>query len=500
MKVRKNRSKFLTLIICLLFLLLVVGIVLKIEGLPALTILDKQDEPYTVEAASEINTDLSDMLLEAESASVENETETGTEETQEIITETYATSHKAQEPLTDNSIKLTDIYAAAGTTVHLQCYYPQAASYSWEKYDMQIKDWEALTAENVTDELYRAVSTVEITVPDNKDNAVMVRCTVKLENGEDITGTASVYPTAPIIGISADDEYVTGCGEWLPSREVPVNVTFDDGSTEKITGLDGLVFVDRIESSEITYSDTGNMIETVTTVNTECEYSYVGAEKKELLLRYRNKEKTYDTSLTIAGTDMTAPVISDVSLSDFAIKNVDEPVTVEVSITAEDNETPYPKLEYAFLPQGAEPQDTDWTTKTQFEKDIDQNGIWIAYCRDQGGNIAEFEKKIIAVDQKAPVVSLALEHTDWCQSNKILVDAKDELPVMYMFTCPETGEDSGWIDRNEYDVGRNGTWQVQVKDAVGNVAVHDITISNIDTQMPVIKGITETEGEQAHGN
>ena len=68
-----------------------------------------------------------------------------------------------------------------------------------------------------------------------------------------------------------------------------------------------------------------------------------------------------------------------------------------------------------------------------FEKEITKNGIWIAYCRDQSGNVAKQEKEIIAVDQKAPEIKVRLENNDWCQSNKIIVDAKDELSVLFSF-------------------------------------------------------------------
>ena len=259
------------------------------------------------------------------------------------------------------------------------------------------------------------------------------------------------------------------------------------------------MFVDSFESSETAYSDTGNIIETITTVNTECEYSYVDAGEKQFVIRYRDKAYAYDANLTVISTDKEAPVISAVSISDFEISNIDKPVSVEVSITAEDNDTPYPELMYAFLPQETElDEEIDWTANPKFEKNIDKNGIWIAYCKDKSGNIAAFEKKIIAVDQKAPELALTLENADWCQSNKIIAAAKDELSITYLFTCPETGEDSGWTDRNEYDVSKNGTWEVQAKDAAGNIAVKEITVSNIDTQMPVIKGITE--GERIYEN
>ncbi len=438
---------------------------------------------------------VSDNMTEALELSEEESTQTDAEvyAEDETVEAYYATSHKT-EPVTQDIIRIADMYAVKGELT-LKSYYPDAAGYTWELYDTDAKSWKILDSETVYDELYRPVSSVLLDL----ERDVMVRCSVGKENSEErITDVATVKCIKTVAGISAAETRLeTGSG-WLHSQDIPVKVTYSDNSSETLSGLYGLVFVDSLESSEVTYSDTGNMIETITTVNTECEYSYADAGEKEFVIRYRDKDKMYDTNLTVVSADKEAPVISAVSISDFEISNIDKPVTVEVSITAEDNETPYPELMYAFLPQETEPEEADWTANPKFEKDIDKNGTWIAYCRDKSGNIAAFEKKIIAVDQKAPELALTLEHSEWCQSNKIIADARDELSITYLFTCPETGEDSGWIDRNEYDVTKNGTWEVQAKDAAGNTAVKEITVSNIDTQMPIIKGITE--GERIYEN
>lgn len=487
---KKAGIRVLIMLICLLCILIIVGIVMRSRD-SILAIFHRKDEPYTVNAAAETEMEtasISDMLQEAQQST----------EAEEAENESYATSHKeSAEPLTDAPVKLTDVYAASAATVRLKSYYPLAKSYAWEIYDMQKKDWETLTAGDMTDELYRDVSYVEITAPENNDT-VMVRCTAQLQNGEDIIDVASVYSIPGISKISVDsddDGYVTECGKWLNIREIPVNVTYDDGSTETITGLDGLAFVEKIESSELSYTDTGNVVETVTTVNTECEYSYIGTEQKELLLRYRDDDKVCDTAMLVTGQDNFGPEITTVNLSDFTVKNSDEPVNITVTIQAEDNDTPYPYLQYTFLPAGVEPTENDWLSKNTFEEDITQNGTWVAYCRDQSGNISTLEKDIIAVDEKAPELTVKLLNDDWCKSNKIIAEAKDQLSVTYLFSCAETGEESGWIDRNEYDVANNGTWKVQAKDAAGNISSKDIVVSNIDTQMPVIRGITEKEGE-----
>lgn len=484
--------------ICLLCIMTVIGLILRSRE-SILSVF--QDDPYTVNAADETEIEtvsISGMLQEAEMQHLSEQSTIETGEDPETEEDAYATPHKEPSgPLTDAPVKLSDVYAAPAADIRLKNYYPLAKSYVWEIYDMQKKGWETLTSKNMTDELYRDVSYVEIAALQNTNDTVMVRCTAELENGQKIADAASVYTVSDIIKIAAD-EYVTDCGKWLTSREIPVKVTYKDGSTETITGLEGLVFVEKIESSELSCTDTGNVVETVTTVNTECEYSYIGTEKKEMLLRYRNGDKVCDTAMVVTGKDNLEPEITTVSLSDFTVNNSDEPVSVTVSIQAEDNDTPYPYLQYAFIPAGRELTEEDWVQKNTFERDITQNGTWIAYCKDQSGNISALEKDIIAVDQKAPELSVRLLNDDWCKSNKIIAEAKDQLSVTYLFSCAETGEESGWIDRNEFEVAKNGTWKVQAKDAAGNISSKDVVISNIDTQMPVIRGITEKEGEDDH--
>ena len=166
-------------------------------------------------------------------------------------------------------------------------------------------------------------------------------------------------------------------------------------------------------------------------------------------------------------------------------------------ISATDNDTPADSLSYAFLPEGQEVTEEDWRAVSSFEVDITQNGVWIAYCRDQSGNICTEEKKVIAVDQKAPVISeLYLAESTWCQKNRIIVTAADELEIWYRYCCPETGEDSGWIVENTFEVSHNGVWEIRVKDAVENISeIQELTVTNIDTVAPVIISITETEGE-----
>lgn len=214
------------------------------------------------------------------------------------------------------------------------------------------------------------------------------------------------------------------------------------------------------------------------------------------MLRYQGKNGNIDIPIKMIGEDSTPPEIKELSISEFEISTVDQPVPVTVTIVAEDDVTTYPDLEYAFLPEGEELTEETWTNQYSFDTDITMNGKWIAYCRDKSGNVTKEEKDIIVVDNKAPAVRLSLKSDTWCTENRIIVNAKDALSIEYCYSCARTGEDSGWITKNEYAVTENGTWKVKVRDAVGNMTEEEITIDNIDNQAPVIRGIIEKEIEE----
>ena len=401
----------------------------------------------------------------------------------------YAAPHKITEP-----VKLSDIYTVSGNTVLLQCYYPEAGSYTWEVHNRHTGGWEAMEGETRQDELGRPVSALGIAAEGT--DIMQVRCTVRMGDGSTVTENASIHMIPEILDVAVEEEsFVTEAGRYLSGREIPVRVSYTNGTQDVITGLYGITFVKKTEKKEITADGAGNPVETVTTVYTEHNYAYIGLEDREFVLRYRNGEQQVtDMIMTVSGKDLRAPVISDVIVDGFEITNVDAPVTVHVEITAEDDKTPCPDLEYAFIPKDPEaddtvPDDRDWTQEAAFDLEITQNGIWTAFCRDQGGNTASMEKEIIVVDQKPPVLSLRLADTGWCSSTRLSADAEDHLPVEYRVIAPD-GTDSGWTAQKEYEVKCNGKWEVQARDSVGNVSSENITVTNIDRQPPVIEKST----------
>lgn len=108
------------------------------------------------------------------------------------------------------------------------------------------------------------------------------------------------------------------------------------------------------------------------------------------------------------------------------------------------------------------------------------------------------EETVEQPEEQKQVIFLQLEtNNGWCKENKVYVSVEGDLQVEYRYLSDETGEDSGWVSESSKSINENGSWKVQVKDADGNVTEETVTIDNIDTQAPVIRGITEKKKKES---
>lgn len=421
--------------------------------------------------------------------------------------EVYATSHKNDDvfseknseviqteeisPLTEEMLKIKDIYFEKGNMPILKSYYPSAQSYEWETYDVISLKWIPADEEKVSkekDELYREVSCFQ---PDIQERELMVRCKVRFTAGEYMINTARLSILEDEIESISIPNYETDANTYISGTELPVEITYKNGQKSTVQGLYGLYFI-----SEESETEREKNSETIITKRTEQEYLYVGVEERSVKLLYKGNGKILESDATMIGTDKKEPDIRKFEVTDYTLSNIDKPVKVHVYIEAEDNITPMPYLSYAFLYGEETPTEEDWNSVFDFDAEIDRNGIWKAYCRDESGNIQAAEKKIIVVDQKAPKVSVLLENeAAWCMSNKIIVAAQDEFPMEYCFSSDELGVDSGWGVQNEYTVKKNGLYKIKVRDTAGNITEKEIAIDNIDSKKPIINKITTIEGE-----
>ena len=406
------------------------------------------------QAEDEISEIKEDEISENEFYATSHKPET--EKKEEIIPIPKETAEK--QPMTEEPVALKDVYTEEKEAISLKVYYPKAKEYLWEKYDISSKEWIQLNeTEHRKDELYRLVSVCKI--PITKEIPIMVRCTT-ITDAETYTDTANIHILEKEIDSISIEQVEMDWGKYVSCMDIPVDVRYEDGSEEKISGLYGMYFLDEEVNQDVSKTVSGNLTETTTTITTttENEYSIIDKEEKEIAVRYRKDEQNYiDGKVTIKGIDKEPPKISAAECSGYEISNMDIPVTVRIAIEAEDNVTHYPLLEYAFLPEGQEIQEEDWKKNPDFETVISVNGNWVAYCRDQSGNIASKVQELVVVDQKAPEMAVRLKNTEWCVNTYILVEAEDTLPMKYYFSCPEKGIESGWIEENRYLVEDNGT-------------------------------------------
>lgn len=309
--------------------------------------------------------------------------------------EKYATSHKDDTLVLSEPVK--DTYTQAYSLIQLQCWYPEGESYMWEIYNAQTDAWRipADCVDVQTDELGRHLSVLSV---QTGAEDVSVRCTVFMAEGETVTDEAVVHIIPDIVAVEAED-YTADAGTWISGKDIPLTVSYADGTQDTVTGLYGVTFLDRQEDKKYSVDENGHAVETVTTINTIYEYARIEPGDRELLLRCRAGEQDFETKLTVSGKDA------------------------------------------------------------------------------------------------APVVSVSLENPeDWCETNKLIVNASDYSSVEYRFINEE--EDSGWTERNEYAISRNGTWEIQVRDTAGNISSEKMTVSNIDNKKPVIEKIVIAEGDK----
>lgn len=480
--------------------ILIAGLTVIIAAVFLLGMVDKNDIMQSIAGWKK---EPEEEMLQVQ-ASETDSMEVGTEDLPEEYTEDspledgkYATSHieeadepeEMPEPVAAFLVRLSDVYAEKGSIATFRCYDPEATYYLWETYDPQTDSWvENGEAVEITDELFRKISTLLVEA-DDIHSGLTVRCKVGRRSAEDIVSTAVLHILPEIESISVP-EYTAEAGAYVSARELPVQISFQDGSKDTITGLNGLFFLKKEESYEQGTAVSGNMTETITTVYTACDYNHL-EQNQETVVRYQGQSGTQDTTAMLIAEDSTPPEIKAVSIGDFEVSIFDKPVPVTVTIIAEDEITAYSDLAYAFLPEGEEPKVKDWIQGTStLEIDATRNGTWVAYCKDESGNIATQEKHLIVVDNKPPVVDVSLEYDTWCKENKIHVAATDGTSVEYSYSCNQTGEDTGWSTRNEHTITDNGLWRIKVRDTVGNITEQEICVDNIDRQAPVIRSIT----------
>lgn len=447
----------------------------------------EREEPQTVEVT---------RLSDEEAAALLEQISLPEEET--VASEEIEINEAPEEPepeaITTEEVVLTDIYAVSGSEVVFKRYHEEALLYQWEYYDFSIKDWvpaEESSISLVMDELFRKVSSYQVRAGTNKQE--MVRCKMKYPDGREVIDTASLFILPELISDVSISDYEADVNVYIDVLNIPATITYTSGNKETITGLWGLHFLDITESVEYEESISGNKVEKQLTTIAERNYMLTSKEQQDVLIRYMDGS-LFEDSVKVTGIDKIAPVISEVSIGNYEVSNVNKTIPVDVNITAEDNETPYPYLQYAFVHESKKPGNDDFHTSPSFCAEIDKNGVWVAYVKDEYGNYSTQESVIYAVDQKAPKLQLDIQNSEWCKENVIVAIGEDKTELKYRIQCDAQGILGEWRTDSSFTVTENGVYTVSAMDAAGNVTAEEITVENIDNEAPLIIGIKEVGG------
>lgn len=436
----------------------------------------------TVEESSEELSE-EESISETEEPITEDESEVDTEQEEPV-------KQEVPDALSDESIHIDDIYATEYEDVRLISYVPgNNISYKWEKYNVLNRLWEEIESQSGYDDLYRNISYIDIKAVNND----LYRCNISGLD-KDVTDNCRVRTLDRISDISVKDfDYDAFC--YLNVNEIPVQITFEDGSQDDITGLNGLYFIDEVSSEPImSVGDYGEMIKTVTVTTTYRRNCFIDNEKNEIKLLYKHLDKVIDINIT--GSDLEAPVINKVTF-DYITSSTVGDIDVDVTVDATDNITPLPNLKYALCFESVKVSDKDYTEDMHFTKSVDKNGKYILYVKDEANNVSTYEEEMVVIDTKEPIINnITLSYEDWCKSEHIKVDATDGSLLKYRYLLKGGGFDSDWIDDDSCEIKQNGTYEVSVKDRGEHVVSQDIVVTNIDNTNPVINKITIIEESQ----
>ncbi|MCC5439227.1 hypothetical protein AL714_16365 [Clostridium botulinum] len=143
---------------------------------------------------------------------------------------------------------------------------------------------------------------------------------------------------------------------------------------------------------------------------------------------------------------------------------------VILNISAKDNN----KVKSITLPDGK----TVSSDKADYT--VTKNGTYKFIVEDDAGNKTTKEVVVDKIDKELPTLNLATSTTNSTNGNvDINIDAKDNLSGVKEIKVNDTV-----IIGNKYTVSNNGTYIVEVTDNAGNKISKQITISNIDRELP----------------
>ena len=194
----------------------------------------------------------------------------------------------------------------------------------------------------------------------------------------------------------------------------------------------------------------------------------------------------------VAYYDTTPPVISDVTPTTTNWTNNDLDVTVEAS----DNVSM--QLYYSTRSTTSITADEIFAeNNTSGVVSVPTNGVWYIYVCDEAGNIAQTTITVTNIDKTAPTFMVSKQNDAifpdkngkiWTNKVNVSIEATDNVAL---HNTPYSFDGGAFKSNGEIEKIENGTYEVTVKDHLGNETSQTYTIDNIDSYNPYITGVSQ---------
>lgn len=230
-----------------------------------------------------------------------------------------------------------------------------------------------------------------------------------------------------------------------------------------------------------------------------CTYTVTENQIVSIIARDANgNTRSYDVN--ISNIDTEAPEIIGYKQSTVEWTKTPVKVTVEAQDDIKLHATAY---KFEFHPNGGSAVSTQWQSLRSY--DVPSNGVLYCYVRDAMGKETKSDGwEITNIDLTPPTFTYSLEPkagvlVSPAQGVTINIsiqnigDSVTQNASKLSDTPIKWGAAEVWSSEYSKVVHENGTYNVQVRDSVGNVsAIIPVTVSNINTEKPVIDALTGT--------
>lgn len=310
----------------------------------------------------------------------------------------------------DRDLPLHDLYAVPGQAVRFQIFHPDTSNHTWEYYDMESRKW--LLAEDAgreTDASGNVIAYADFITPIDQPE-LMIRCLYETTDTNERVSEIAFLKVLPqkISRLELAADIAVEAGDCLAAGDVMVEVTYVDDTSDTIQGLCGLYFLEpEVESESSEFVSEGGVLterKVQTVLNHFRQYYLVPAGETNITLAYMPDAGSSQLQLagTVNGTDNEPPEISMVDiLEKEKIPDSEDEENLTILITAEDNVTPYPGLQYAVIQKDADTDVSDIDAEEIMEEDwfsgpkavvtLQRDSTWFFCCRDQAGNISFYK-------------------------------------------------------------------------------------------------------------